>query len=115
MVTERQKRSKLELDFEVMRMNLLGSLLSCLFVVVVVFIFFFCGFFSSNVFVGSDGVFARELSSGIDFLRHRILREDFVDNFDDGAIVIFEVEKTSWAYSQEGPMSYLLVPRHQRK
>ena len=99
MVTERQKRSKLELDFEVMRMNLLGSLLSCLFVVVVVvvvvvFIFFFCGFFSSNVFVGSDGVFARELSSGIDFLRHRILREDFVDNFDDGAIVIFEVEKT---------------------
>ena len=43
-------------------------------VVVVFFIrFFFCVFFSSNVFVGSNGVFVRELSSGIDFLRHRIL------------------------------------------
>ena len=29
----------------------------------------------------------------VDFLRHRILREDFVDNFDGGVIVIFEIEK----------------------
>ena len=37
----------------------------------------------------------RELRRGfiVDFLRHRILREDFVDDFNDGAIVIFDIEK----------------------